>query len=581
MKRVISILCTIAMLICLAVPASAQQKLEVYSVEDFSAQLADLNTAPVENEEEMSFSLAATIPSSYDSRTKGCIPAVRDQDESGACWAFASLSALEIDACKQGFASASSVNFSESHLVWFTYSADKTTASLKGEQYVSNTPYAIGGNWSRAAGTLARWSGIANESSFKFYGKESEFSKMSNYAESGRYNTGSGFIIKDAEVFTQINDVKNWIMTHGSCTANINWNTSGYNKTNNSYYSTTSPVNHMITLIGWDDTYSKSKFNGSPSSNGAWLVRDSRGNSLNNGGYFWLSYKSKLTDCAGFSVQKKSNFDNNYTYNAVGFTSATSCTSGSTVANIFKTSSKQNLKAASVVTVTPNTTVEIKVYKGFSGNNVTSGTCLATKKVTFANQGLHQINLDKAVELASGTTFAVAATYSVSSGNVSIPVEQANGKTVNGVKYASAKGQSVGCLNGNKSWNDAVDMGVGNFYVQAFTSDVSKSSVAIKNMSKYNGKTVDYRSTITMYAECVNATNVQWHVEGASYKVNSDSSVTIKEVKTPFKVYCTAKAASGATVTSATETVNVNTSFFAKLLAFFKGWFNALPNLTQ
>jgi len=593
MKKIISIICTVALLLCLGVPTKAADELKIYSMADISdgsisTKLIGLDGDDFEEESDFTLDEVSSVPTSYDSRTTGCIPKIRNQGEMGACWAFATIASMEIDACKQGYSKSNTVDFSESHLVWYTYSADTNKSSpLFGEQYISDdSPYLIGGNWNRATGTLSRWSGVANESDFKFYNLEKDFDKMSNYPESGRYNTDSGVILKDAEVFSAANDVKNWIMTHGSCTASFYWNAKNYNSQNKAYYSLGSVPNHMITIVGWDDNFSKSNFNSTPSKDGAWLVRDSNGDYMDNDGYYWLSYRDgSLQDFAGFSAQSASNYDNNYTYNAVGFSSAASCTSGSTVANIFTATGKQNLKAVSFYTITKNTSATIRIYTGFSGSNVTSGTCVNEKKVTISNRGYHTVELDKANVLAKGTKFAVAITYSVSSGTVEIPVEQLN-KTVSGVKYTSQSGQSVALLNNDDTWTDAVDYSVGNFFIQAFTTDnddphidppAVESSVSIRNMEKFNDVTFSYRSSIVFYADCVNANNVKWNVDGADYAVNADSSVTVNEAKGNFTIYCTATGSNGQELTSETETIKVDSGLLSRIIAFIEWVFGILP----
>jgi len=104
---------------------------------------------------------------------------------------------------------------------------------------------------------------------------------------------------------------------------------------------------------------------------------------------------------------------------------------------------------------------------------------------------------------------------------------------------------------------------------------------SIKNLSKYNGQTIDYKSSLTIYADVQNCTDVKWVVAGAKYTTNADGSITINQATGDFSVYFTAKDLDGNTVTSETESVKVNTGFFAKLVAFFKGLFGSLPDLKQ
>ena len=66
---------------------------------------------------------------------------------------------------------------------------------------------------------------------------------------------------------------------------------------NKSYYDpeTTkySGINHAVSVVGWDDNYSKSNFLAGyqPKKNGAWLVKGSWGVSSGTDGYYWISYE--------------------------------------------------------------------------------------------------------------------------------------------------------------------------------------------------------------------------------------------------------------------------------------------------
>lgn len=51
---------------------------------------------------------------------------------------------------------------------------------------------------------------------------------------------------------------------------------------------------HAITIVGWDDNYSKDNFkNPKPSNNGAFLIKNSWGTSSGINGYYWVSYEDK------------------------------------------------------------------------------------------------------------------------------------------------------------------------------------------------------------------------------------------------------------------------------------------------
>ncbi|MGN1051420.1 MAG: dockerin type I domain-containing protein, partial [Acutalibacteraceae bacterium] len=105
--------------------------------------------------------------------------------------------------------------------------------------------------------------------------------------------------------------VKRAIYEYGAVNTSYHSDTKYYSSDWNSYYcpvSTNNIMGHSISIVGWDDSYSKENFTvtvssttGSgtvvntkytPENDGAWLIKNSWGQSYNSlGGYFYISYE--------------------------------------------------------------------------------------------------------------------------------------------------------------------------------------------------------------------------------------------------------------------------------------------------
>ena len=76
-------------------------------------------------------------------------------------------------------------------------------------------------------------------------------------------------------------------------------------------------INHIVTVVGWDDNYSSKNFleSSNVTSDGAWIIKNSWGDQKGDGGYYYLSYEdaniSNLVSAEAETVADQK-YKNNY-----------------------------------------------------------------------------------------------------------------------------------------------------------------------------------------------------------------------------------------------------------------------------
>jgi len=423
------------------------------------------------------------LPYSYDLRTSGHITAVRDQNPFGTCWSFGAMASLESTFLKAG---KGTFDFSEWHLAYFAYVDENSAlpAFTQGDPGFGSDPiFDQGGNSWKAAAILARWTGAVSEA-------DRPYQNVSPWPESSRplasdpaakrlenvYYLGGGF---DAAT------VKHALMTYGAVSISMKWDSNSYfNETYNSFYrpSVTNSGGHCVTLAGWDDNYPRTNFNTWPSSNGAWLVKNSWGTGWGDAGYFWLSYYDpNIAQPAVFLGGDTGKYSRIYQYDplgwvdGIGFTSAADKTTA-WIANVFtasgpvETGAAEILKAVSFYAGASDSSYRIEVRTGVNPDAPRSGVIAADKEGSLAAAGYHTVEVPN-VPLVSGSRFSVVMRLTTPSYNYPIPIEYQVPEYSE--KASASAGQSFVSVDG-ADWLDLDLVGAfpnANACIKAFTAD--------------------------------------------------------------------------------------------------------------
>lgn len=438
---------------------------------------------------------SAALPSAYDSRSAGTVTSIKDQGNTQTCWVFTSISCLEGSAVSQGLSSLADADYSETHLAWFANNPVSSDTGDLGNCDGTNLgadAFNTQGNWQQAAATLLKGTGAAPESSYKFSSIFRNGSPTAvNYAESARHDHSSATLASaytlgdsdsvDAGVLSA--DIKSHIMANG-CVGAVFYYNSYYAKDNGKYYycNTSKETNHSVCIVGWDDNFSRTNFSGSPShilppsSDGAWLVKNSYGTSFGSDGYMWISYKdANLTGFSVFEAASPYAYDEVYQYDGA-FSLDISALQSTRIlgANVFTADDDGDVVSVAYRAL-PNTETTIYVYKNLTGAAPNTGTLAATAVKSTKYHGYYTAEISPAVHIESGEKFAIAISCRRSD-KYYIPIEG----TENGA--VSAAGQSYIAYDHeqvNMPWSQANTF-YGDIAVKAYVKNGAEHSHSYK-----------------------------------------------------------------------------------------------------
>ncbi|MDD5924339.1 MAG: lectin like domain-containing protein [Clostridia bacterium] len=432
--------------------------------------------------------MATTVdyPESYSSVEDGYITSIKHQGEYGTCWAHGAAASAEASLIKNNGYSINT-NFSELHLSYYMYnSAYDALGMLNGDSTKIGSRYSryysfldLGGSNSFTPFTLARWTGLVDE------GKYPQFDYSKAHPNFTAHYTSA--YLQDEVHLTEaywvspndIEDMKYMITKYGAGTIAY-YHDDYYFKeaTGSYYYGGTSSPNHEVTVVGWNDNYSKSNFKSSPSKDGAWLVKNSWGTDWGNGGYFWLSYedKSLCSDVASFyAFENADNYDNNYQYDGSSIYEYDSATSGSLHANVFTADSNEYLKAVSFWTAQKNVHYSVQVYKNLAdATNPTNGTKALSEEITGSETyaGYHTIKLPSSVYLSAGEKYSVVVKLTAKNESETNFFVDRSDSSQQWIVFANtaSRGQSFFKDASSSKWVDKGLSGI-NYRIKAFTDE--------------------------------------------------------------------------------------------------------------
>ncbi|MCQ8893114.1 MAG: lectin like domain-containing protein [Methanolinea sp.] len=382
----------------------------------------------------------------FDLRAAGRVTPVKEQGQCGACWAFSTYGSLE------------STNLPGN--AW-----DFSENNMKNTHGFDISP-CLGGNYLMSTAYLARWSGPVSESSDPY--QDSSSRSPQNAPIVAHVQEVTFLPPRTAPLDNAL--LKQAISGNGAVYSSIRWEKQYYSAPTYSYYYPGSSVqNHAVTIVGWDDTYSRTNFVTPPPGDGAFIVKNSWGDDWGEGGYFYVSYYDSLIgrELIQFFSEPAGNYDRVYSYDPLGWvTSVGSGAETAYAANIFSAAGTEELEAVSFYTPVRGSSYQVEVSRN-PGNGVrgSSSQVVAIGTVPFA--GYHTVTLDTPVSLAKGEKFSVIVKLTTPGYGYPIAVEcplsgySSRASARSGESFVSGDGQS---------WTDMTKIVPGgNACIKAFT----------------------------------------------------------------------------------------------------------------
>ncbi|MCK9574412.1 MAG: C1 family peptidase [Clostridia bacterium] len=451
-----------------------------------------------------SISLASYTDDSYDPRTLSKVSPIKNQGSNGSCWAFAATALLEQYYI---YTEGTTYDFSEQDMRF--QMSNTTTVRAKGEGYYLEYP-AGGGTIERASAYLTNRLGPVSGVDVPYtLGNDEDDWANANGSFDPLLNVTDMELIEYTEDF-DISIIKQNIATYGGVLTSIWGGDSGFmgsafeeyynDLTCAFYYNGTASLNHDVLIVGWDDTFSKTnfKFGTQPSSNGAWLIKNSWGTSFGDDGFFWVSYEDHgitNSDENTLAVITKTNIPKNnsillshdYLGNILSyiFTGYTSIN----ISNVFEINDLTYNKITDVMFYvgTPSN-YEISIVKTLDGRPRT-GTVVASGSAD--NTGYVTVALDDPYRITTTGSYAIMIKYSGATDNIYVIASErdypyyANAIVNSGESYFYTQNNWRDAINGiNSEMSDAT-----NFIVRAVLSgapEVIISDVTITGTTRTN-----------------------------------------------------------------------------------------------
>lgn len=187
-------------------------------------------------------------------------------------------------------------------------------------------------------------------------------------------------------------------------------------------------ANHAVTIVGWDDNYSADNFPADhrPPADGAWIVRNSWGQTYGNDGYFYLSYYDQ-TICGpeSYEYEVKTALEAGvdekvlaYDFMPAGYVNSVQLSERIPMVNVFTVAEDSVLTDVGVLSAESMTQITLGVYLlNEDAKSPVDGILLDTRTDTYVYAGYHRLELHQGYKVPAGARISVVQLQRVTNDN--------------------------------------------------------------------------------------------------------------------------------------------------------------------
>ena len=441
-----------------------RKSIDSNDVPDLKDDIVDLNNVGNINLESVG---ASSSDSSYSLRS-AINMRVEDQKSTNECWAFSILKSMETNIALTSN-SKNLMNFSERHM---DYACSKTFSDGIYDKGFSRE-VGNGGLPIIGLAYLTNGSGAVLESVMPFEDNERKIplssidkpvdTVVTDYVifpqirkevktdangntTSIKYSDGAGTEYTSLRIEAIRNQIKEHIVKYGSVTSMTAGSKSEFYNNRNIYKATTYNCNnnsirrdHAISIVGWDDNYSRDNFSKKPLTDGAYIIQNSYGTSSFDNGYMYISYEDVFIEdetygvCGTSSVNYDKIYQNDY-YGGVYQLGSSSTNVGYIATNYERNSASYEYIDSVGVQVPQETKLEIFINPNDS--KMDSASLTKVGETGYLPSGYHKVDITKTQ--LKGSTFAIVVKQTSKTGKFYFSVET----KVDGTAYAGVSSEN-------------------------------------------------------------------------------------------------------------------------------------------